>query len=104
MGEGLEEKKEISTLDLQRKKQLDELNASIVEDVSKSRVTIKTVDDCLDAALIAAELDESRQDVESLFDRAIRFANEHGTSDQQFTALYQRAWTTFFWFEDFDVF
>ena len=104
MGEGLEEKKEIGPLDLQRKKQLDELNASIVEDVSKSRVTIKTVDDCLDAALIAAELDESRQDVESLFDRAIRFANEHGTSDQQFTALYQRAWTTFFWFEDFDVF
>lgn len=104
MGDGLEEKKEVGPLDLQRKKQFDELNVSIAEDVSKARVTIKTVDASLDAALIAAELDEPRQDVESLFDRAIRFANENGTSDQQFTALYQRAWTTFFWFEDFDAF
>ena len=104
MGDGLEEKKEAGPLDSQRKKQFDELNSSIAEDVSKSSVTIKTVDECLDAALIAAELDEPRQDVESLFDRAIRFANEHGTSDQQFTALYQRAWTTFFWFEDFNAF
>ena len=104
IGDGLEEKKEVGPLDLQRKKQFDKLNTSIAEDVSKSNVTIKSVDDCLDAALIAAELDEPRQDVESLFDRAIRFANEYGTSDQQFTAVYQRAWTTFFWFEDFDAF
>jgi hypothetical protein len=101
LGDGLEEKKEVGPLDYQRKKQFDELNTSIVEDVSKNHVTIKTVDNSLDVALLAAELEEPRQDVEGLFERAIRFAKEHGTDDQYFTALYQRTWTTFFWFEDF---
>ena len=91
-------------MDYQRKKQFDELNTSITEDVSKNKVTIKTVDDSLDVALLAAELEEPRQDVEGLFGRAIRFAKEHGTDDQYFTALYQRTWTTFFWFEDFTAF
>ena len=104
MGDGFEEKKEVGPLDYQRKKQFEELNLSIEADVNASHVTLKTVDDSLDTALLASELEEPRSTVEGLFKRAIRVSKEHGTSDQHFTALYQEAWTTFFWFEDIEAF
>ncbi|OGU95722.1 MAG: hypothetical protein A2475_03940 [Ignavibacteria bacterium RIFOXYC2_FULL_35_21] len=104
LGEGLEEKKEIGHLDYQRKKQFEKINTSIEEDVNKNYITIKTAEDCLNAAIIAAELEEPRQEVEGLFERAIRFSKKYGTTDQYFTALYKRAWITYFWFEDFERF
>lgn len=104
LGDDLDEIKEIGPLDFQRNKKLHDANKKIEEDVSNEHITIKTVDDCLHTALLAAELEEPRKDVEGLFDRAIRIAKEYGTDEQYFTAIYQKAWTTFFWFEDFGDF
>jgi len=104
IGGNLEEKKEVGPLDYQRKQRFDEINESIEKDVVKNQVSLKTVDSCLDAALIAAEMEQTKTEVENLFDRAIRFAKEPGTEEQHFTAIYQRAWTLFFWFEDFESF
>ena len=104
LGEGLEEKKDVGPLDFQKRKQFEELGSSIEDDVSKSEITIKTVDACLDMAVLAAELDDPRKYIEGLFDRALRFAKEYGTEDQYFSALYKKTWTAFFWFEDFEYF
>lgn len=104
MGEGLEETVEVGPLDLQRRKKLDELNASIEEAVSKEAITFSVVGAAIDAALLAKELDSSRTEVEGQFERAIRIARQHGNKEHLFTALYQRAWATFFWFEDFKTF
>lgn len=104
LGDGLEEKLEIGPLDSQREKHLNELNTSIEDDVSNNNITAKTVDSSLDAAIYAAELERPRQEVEGLFDRAIRFAEKYGIFDKQFSAIYQKTWTTFFWFEDVEAF
>lgn len=104
MGDGLEETIEFGPLDLQRRKKLEKLNASIEEAVSNEAVTFSIVGSAIDAALLATELDSSRMEVEGQFERAIRMARQHGNKEHLFTALYQRAWATFFWFEDFKAF
>ncbi len=104
MGSGLEEVVEVGPLDLQRRKKLQELNASIDEAVSKDMITHRVVGNAIDAALLAKELDDPRTDVEGQFERAIRMARQYGNKEHLFTALYQKAWATFFWFEDFNTF
>ena len=104
MGNGLEEVVDVGPLDLQRRKRLQQLNSSIEEAVSKETVTHGTVGDAIDVALIAAALENPRTEVEGQFERAIRMARQYGNKEHLFTALYQRAWTTFFWFEDFKTF
>ncbi|MFZ3031468.1 MAG: hypothetical protein WA082_00335, partial [Candidatus Moraniibacteriota bacterium] len=104
MGDGLEEVVEVGPLDLQRRKKLGEKNTSIELAVSKSAVNHKVVGDAIDAALLVAALDNPRIEVEGHFERAIRMAREYGNEEHLFTALYQRAWTTFFWFEDSTTF
>lgn len=104
MGAELEERKVIGPLDFQRKREFEKLNTSIEESNVNNNITFTTVNDCVQAAILARELEEPRTDVEGLFDRAIRLANLFGTKDQLFTAIYERVWTTFFWFEDFTLF
>lgn len=104
MGTGLEEVVEVGPLDLQRRRKLEELNTSIEEAVSKKLVNFGVVDDSLDAALLVTELGEPRTTFDGQFERAIRIAREYGNKEHLFTALYQRAWSTFFWFEDFKAF
>lgn len=104
MGTGLEEVVDVGPLDLQRRKKLQELNASIEEAVSKEMVTYGIVDNAIDAALVSAALELPRTEVEGQFERAIRVARQHGNKEHLFTVLYQKAWTTLFWFEDFQTF
>lgn len=104
MGTGLEEVIQVGSFDLQRRRKLDELNISIEEAVSKKLVNFGVVDDALDAALLTTELNEPRTTFDGQFERAIRIAREYGNKEHLFAALYQKAWSTFFWFEDFKTF
>lgn len=104
MGSGLEEVVEVGPLDLQRRKRLAEINASVEGAISKEIITHSTVRDAIDAALLAAKLEDPRTDIEGLFERAIRMARQYGDKEHLFSALYQREWITFFWFEDFKTF
>lgn len=104
LGEGLEERKEVGPLDYQRSKHLIDTNKKIEEDVGNDHITIRTIEDCLNTAILAAELEAPKKEVEGLFDRALRFAKQYGTEVQYFTSLYQKAWITFFWYEDFEIF
>ncbi|HWY79107.1 MAG TPA: hypothetical protein VNW29_01995 [Candidatus Sulfotelmatobacter sp.] len=104
LGDGLEEKVDVGPLDFQKEKKLKELTESIETDVVSGHVSIKTVDDVLYSAILTAELEKPKSEILGNFDRAISFAKDSGTSDQLFTAMYQKAWTIFFWLEDFDTF
>lgn len=104
MGDGLEEIVEVGPLDLQRRKKLQELNLFIEEAASTEMITHSVVKAAINAALLTKELDNPRIDVEGQFERAVRIARQYGDKEHLFTALYQKAWTTFFWFEDFKTF
>src|SRR5262249_52950874 len=64
----------------------------------------EVVNDCIEVALLARGLERPRTDVDGHFARANRIANEHGTQHQKLRAAYNRAWTTFWWYEDYKAF
>lgn len=104
MADEVGEKVEIGPLDFQKQKYFQELTEFIEEDVSNKNITLKTVDNVLDQAILTAELEKPKSEVVGNFDKAISFARNYGTDEQLFTAIYQKAWTSFFWLEDFNVF
>jgi len=90
--------------DVQRERDLQELEARIVNAVREQRLSPVLVDDCLDAAILARDLERPRTQVDGLFDRASRLAKECGGNSQQFSCAYMRAWTAFWFFEDVHAF
>lgn len=86
-------------LDLQRERDLRELELRI-ESALAGPPSLALVDDCLEAALLARNLELPRHEVDGRFLRAQRLAADHGTRHQQIVAHYQQAWTSFWWYED----
>jgi len=91
-------------LDIQRESDLRETEQRIREALGQRRFGAQLVDDCIGAAILSRELEQPRVQTEGLFDRADRMAAGHGTPHQQLECAYQRAWTAFWWHEDFEQF
>lgn len=91
-------------MDVGRKRELaaveDRLKASTVKDHGGFQL----VEDCLESALLARALDRPRTDVEGRFERAKNVAKRYGTPRQRLQVAYDRAWTAYWWFEDFQQF
>jgi hypothetical protein len=104
LGSDIGEEIEVGPLDFQKDKKLDEINKSIEEDVVNQSVNLKTVDDVLDSAILVRELEKPATEINGYFDKAIRFAEDYGSKNQVFSAVYQKAWTTYFWLENFNSF
>lgn len=62
------------------------------------------VEKCLMAADLARSMERPRTEVEGLYARAIRFAQDCGTTHQEILCSYEQAWTTFWWHEDARIF
>src|SRR5262249_16262029 len=90
--------------DAQREKDLQVLEERISVAVREQRLGPVLVDDCLDAALLARDLERPRTQIDGLFDRARRLAEKFGSVAQQFSCPYMRAWTAFWFFEDMNEF
>ncbi len=90
-------------LDIQRERDLKELELRI-ESALPGPPSLALVDDCLEAAFIARNLELPRHDIDGRFVRAQRLAADHGTRHQQVVAHYQQAWTSFWWYEDLPEF
>lgn len=88
-------------LDTQREQELDEVDQRIHTALRGGGPAFQFVDDCLAAATLARDLERPRTEVEGRFARAERVAVEYGTPHQKLESLYQRAWTAFFWYEDY---
>jgi hypothetical protein len=90
-------------LDIQRERELTEIEARIKEALQGSP-GLAFVDDCLEAATLARNLELSRTEIDGRFVRAQRAAVDHGTRHQQVLAFYEQAWTAFWWHEDISEF
>ncbi len=97
-------KVKIGPLDQKRIERLKDIDEKIEDAVSKKDVSLNIVDQAVRSAILSRELERDRSEVDGRFSRAIRIADEHGNVYQQFEAVYQMAWTTFWWHEDFGTF
>lgn len=104
LGQGLEDEIIIGPNDTERKASFEEINKEIEEALSNGIVTITIINKALNAALLARGMGKPRSEVEGLFDRALKLAENIGLQEQLYSVKYEKAWTTFFWFEDFEKF
>jgi hypothetical protein len=91
-------------LDTQRERDLEELEKWIDEALRQQRFGPQLVDDCINAAILSRELEWPRVEIEGRFERAERTAVKYGTQHQRLECAYQRAWTAFWWYEDYEDF
>src|SRR5262249_12374902 len=66
-------------------------------------VNYQLAEDCLRSALLARGLERSRTEVEGRFARAEQVASKVGHRQQRQRVAYNKAWTTFWWFDDFGL-
>jgi hypothetical protein len=104
LGDGLESKTEFGPLDFERDKEFQKLNDTIEGIVLQGQNGMELIRIAIRAATLGSELQKPKDQVLGLFDRAIRFAEQHGSLEQVFDAKYQKAWKCYFWFEDFELF
>jgi SEC-C motif len=90
--------------DVSRQAELKELDQQIADPDRYSGLNYQLVEDSLQSALLARGLELPRLEVEGRFERASRLAEEHGTAQQQLRCAYNRAWTYFWWYDDFRSF
>ncbi len=101
LGVGSEvEATQIGPRDLKRQNELNQIEQQLA-DVSKygGRSTA-LADDALRAAQLARGLERPRFEVDGRYERAVRIARERDLQNQHLAAVYEWAWTSYFWFDD----
>lgn len=90
--------------DTSREAELNELEQQIADPERFRGLDYQLVEDALQAALLARGLEFPRVEVDGRFNRASRLAEERGTRQQQLRCAYNKAWTYFWWYDDFASF
>lgn len=77
---------------------------AIEDDLRKMGTTpselTQAVSDTYQAANLSRRLERPRYETEGRFLRALDFAKKHGANYQELRAVYEYAWTRFWWFDD----
>jgi hypothetical protein len=87
--------------DTEREAELRELDQQITDPDRYHGVKYQLAEDCLSAALLARALELPRVEVEGRLQRAERVAQQVGHRQQLLRIAYNRAWTAFWWYDDF---
>jgi hypothetical protein len=96
--------KELGPHDLRRQIKLEELE-ELINDVNRYQgVEYQLADDCLQAALLARGLELPKIEVYGRFERAEQIAEKVGNRQLQLRIAYNKAWTVYWWYEEFDQF
>ena len=90
--------------DLSREAELKELEQQITDPSRYPGLSYQLVEDALQAALLARGIELPRVEVEGRFERAVHLAEKRGTKQQQLRCAYNKAWTYFWWYDDFPAF
>jgi len=90
--------------DLSREAELSELEKQIDDPERYNGINYQLVEDALQAALLARGLELPRVEVDGRLERACRLATEIGIRPQQLRCAYNKAWTSFWWYDDFSSF
>ena len=96
-----QEKRITGPQDTEREMELRELEEQISDPLRYIGVEYQLAEDCLEAALLARGLELPRVEVEGRFDRAERIANRVNLRPQRLRIAYHRAWTAFWWYNDY---
>ena len=97
----LNKKVSLGSNDASRIKELEELEKDIGNPNRYSEYDHQLVEDALRAAILSRMLEKPREEIEGRFDRAVRFSKKIKNDKQSLRIHYQRAWTYFYWFNDF---
>lgn len=95
---------ELGPLDQERDKQLNEIELRLQERLAAGFLGVKETGASIEAAILAREIERPRIEVEGRHTRAIDFAKRANTLPARIEAVYQYAWSCFWWFEDFPKF
>ncbi len=90
--------------DVSREDHLTEVEKRIEDSLRNGQKDFTLVDDSLEAADLARQLELPRIDIEGRYHRVNRLAQEFGTLRQKVESIYQWAWTLYWWLEDFHEF
>jgi hypothetical protein len=87
--------------DVEREAKLKEIDQQIDDQERYAGVEYQLAQDCLDSALLARGLERPRTEVDGRFVRAERVAKEINYTPQLLRIAYAKAWTAFWWYDDF---
>jgi hypothetical protein len=90
--------------DVKHEEELEQTEKRIQEAIQVGRINSSLVNDALGAADLARNLERPRAEIEGRYHRANQLAQKYGTPRQKVEAVYQWAWTLYFWFEEYDFF
>ena len=90
--------------DVKRLDELQELDKQVADPSRYRDARYQLVEDCLRSAILARSLERPRSEVEGRFIQADRLAREVNLSQQRLRIAYNRAWTAFWWDEDYTEF
>ena len=90
--------------DSERHRELEVLEQQIGDPSRYDNARYQLAEDCLRAATLSRNLECSRVEVDGRFERADRISREVGHPQQQLRIAYSRAWTAFWWYEDYAEF
>ncbi|MDX1189335.1 hypothetical protein GOL88_31020 [Sinorhizobium medicae] len=86
--------------DFRRQQALDELEGRLAKPGDQADDRFQLLSDSLQAAFLSRQLERPRIETDGRFKRAIRLARKYGTGKHVFRAMYEEAWTAFWWFDD----
>ncbi len=92
------------SLDTARESELNEVETQIQDPTRYQSIEYQLVEDCIEAAKLSRELELLRIEVDGRFARAERVAEQYGTHRQKLQCAYDKAWTSFWWHDDFNTF
>jgi hypothetical protein len=90
--------------DARRKVELDEVEKKIASAIQTGDTGPELVANTIRAADLARNIELPRTQIDGLFSRAERLARQYGLERQLTEVLYQKAWTSFHWHEDYTEF
>ena len=103
-GAGEETQRRHGPRDTERLTDLEELDAQIGDPARYEGARFQLAEDSLSGALLARALERPRHEVEGRFAQAERLAKPLGITQQLMRIAYNRAWTAYWWYEDYGLF
>lgn len=90
--------------DVSREADLLKLDEEISDPDRYQDVEYQLAEDCLRSAVLARGLELPRVEVDGRFSRTERIAEKVGHTQQRLRIAYAKAWTAFWWYDDFEEF
>lgn len=90
--------------DYKRLQELDEIEDRLADAINYQGTPHQLVEDAHRTAILSRGLGRPRHETDGRFQRAIRLARQHNLPQLELGVVYDQAWTTNFWFDDFAEF